>query len=162
MEIERKWLADGKALPFRPESFPHTDIVQNYLSFSPTLRIRMLDGGKSCILTMKSASGADGLEREEYEIPITKEQYFRLLPKTEGRSIEKTRYRIPDGDGVLELDIFRGELSGLVLLEREFTSREEALSYVPPAWAGREVTREKTYRNAFLAQLSDLSKALPS
>ena len=151
MEIERKWLVDAARLPFDPGCFPHTGIRQTYVSFSPTIRLRSLDEGREYVLTVKGASTPDGLAREEHELPLTREQYEKLLLKAEGRTLEKVRYRIPDGDGVLELDIFSGELKGLVLLEREFSSKEEALSYRAPDWAGREVTAEKTYRNARLA-----------
>ncbi len=55
------------------------------------------------------------------------------------------------GAHVVELDVFAGDLDGLVMAEVEFTSTEEMTAFVPPVWFGREVTDDGRYTNASLA-----------
>ena len=50
-----------------------------------------------------------------------------------------------------ELDIFKGRLEGLVMVEVEFGSEAEAEAFVPPAWFGVEVTADPRYRNSYLS-----------
>jgi len=63
------------------------------------------------------------LQRRELEIELTPDQFNTLWPGTEGRRIEKIRYQIDEGAQKIELDVFRGNLEGLVLAEVEFASR---------------------------------------
>ena len=65
--------------------------------------------------------------RVEEEIEIEPDRFERLWPLTEGRRIEKTRYEIDaGGDLVIELDVYKGDLDGLVTAEVEFDSEEAA------------------------------------
>ena len=68
--------------------------------------------------------------REEYNLPLTKESYYHLLLKADGRIITKTRYVIPIENGLfVELDIFEGDLAPLVLAEIEFPDEAFAKAY---------------------------------
>ena len=68
--------------------------------------------------------------------------------------LTKTRYLIPIDDGLTaELDIFEGRFAGLILVEVEFDSVEQAESFTPPAWFGKEVTYDKRYHNSYLSRL---------
>ena len=51
-----------------------------------------------------------------------------------------------------ELDVYHGELTGLVTVEVEFSSLEEAESFSPPAWFGEDITEDKRYKNKNLAR----------
>jgi CYTH domain-containing protein len=53
---------------------------------------------------------------------------------------------------VAEVDVHRGELSGLCIAEVEFSSEGEAAAFQLPAWFGREVTGEPCWANAALAR----------
>jgi adenylate cyclase len=100
-------------------------------------------------LTVKSGGARS---RVEEEIGIEPEPFERLWPLTEGRRIEKTRYEIPAGDGlVIELDLYTGALEGLVVAEVEFGSEEDADAFAPPPWLGRDVTDDPRYKNQRLA-----------
>lgn len=47
------------------------------------------------------------MAREEYNLPLTQEAYEHLKPKADGLVISKTRYLIPEKDGLtIELDVF--------------------------------------------------------
>lgn len=46
------------------------------------------------------------MTREEYNLPLTKESYEHMRPKADGILISKTRYLIPEKDGLtIELDV---------------------------------------------------------
>ena len=149
MEIERKFLPDPDLLPFRPEDYPIRRIEQGYLCTSPVVRVRR--DNDDYILTYKS----EGLMvREEYNLPLTEEGYRHLIAKADGRVIRKNRYVIPLEDGLtLELDIFDGDLKGLVIAEIEFPDEDAALSYRPPAWLGEDVTLSPLYHNSVLSRM---------
>ena len=151
MEIERKFLIDKDNLPGGLEDYPHSELEQAYIITEPVLRIRKKD--EDYILTYK---GPGFLKREEEEFPLTKEAYDKLLTKTEGNVISKTRYRIPEKDGfTIELDIFHGLLEGLDLAEVEFPDEETARSYTPPEWFGKEVTTESSFHNSTLSRMKE-------
>ncbi|MBR1673511.1 MAG: CYTH domain-containing protein [Eubacterium sp.] len=158
MEIERKYLV--KYLPEDLESYPHSEISQSYISTRPVIRIRRNDD--RFILTVKS-SGL--ISREEYELLLTEEEYTNLSKKAEGNIIEKTRYKIPEKDGLtIELDIFHGIFDRLIYAEVEFPDMEAAEKYNPPAFFGREVTNDGLYQNSSLSRMSasDIEKLLSS
>ena len=52
----------------------------------------------------------------------------------------------------IELDIFSEDLQGLLLAEVEFPDEKSALSFVPPAWFGKDVTFSSEYHNSNLSQ----------
>lgn len=93
------------------------------------------------------------MTREEYNLPLTKESYEHMRPKADGILISKTRYLIPEKDRLtIELDVFDAPYEGLYLAEVEFSSEEQALSYNPPVWFGKDVTNSGKYHNSRLSQ----------
>lgn len=147
MEIERKYLIPS--LPDGYEAYPFHHIEQGYLNTSPVIRIRKEDD--EFYLTYKSKGL---LMREEYNLPLTKEAYEHLRPKTDGHILTKTRYLIPLGDELgltIELDIFEGIYEGLILAEVEFPTEEAALGFLPPDWFGEDVTFSGEYQNSQLS-----------
>lgn len=145
MEIERKFLV--KKLPDELEQYPCRRITQAYVSTDPVIRVRQK--GEDYILTIK---GRGFLQREEFELPLSREQFKRLSAKSEGRSISKDRYLIPLEKYTVELDIFLPPFDPLILAEVEFASVEEANAFVPPDWFGEEVTHENEYTNAAISR----------
>ena len=148
MEIERKFLISKENVPFALSSYPCRKIEQGYLSTAPVVRIRR--DNNDYILTYKSKGM---MIREEYNLPLTKESYEHMRPKADGILISKTRYLIPEKDGLtIELDVFDAPYEGLYLAEVEFSSEEQALSYNPPVWFGKDVTNSGKYHNSRLSQ----------
>ena len=179
MEIERKFLP--VRLPEDLSSYPHKAFIQGYLSVNPVVRVRF-EGGSlchgeagspkedACFLTYK---GAGLLSREEYNLPLTKEAFDHLIKKADGTVIEKTRYLLPmDETGALlpavsdpeelsrlhekgrlvELDVFQGALSPLVMAEVEFPTEEAAKTFSVPSWLGEDVTEDPSFHNSVMSR----------
>lgn len=146
MEIERKYLV--KEVPAQLSQYECKQIAQGYLCTEPVVRIRR--SNEDYYLTYK---GKGLLAREEYNLPLTQEAYEHLSSKIDGILIEKKRYLIPLSDGLIaELDIFEGKLSGLVLVEVEFESIDNANAFVAPEWFGEDVTLSGCYQNSYLSK----------
>ena len=146
MEIERKFLID--TLPFNPEVYPSTEIVQAYLNVAPVVRIRR--DGDDYYLTYKSGGL---MAREEYNLPLNKSAFYHLLSKADGNIISKTRYRIPLGEKyTIELDFFHDKFEGVRLAEIEFETVEEAEAFNPPDYFGKDVTYDPEYHNSNMSR----------
>lgn len=154
-EIERKYLVE--TVP-NLGAAQKTLIRQGYLTQSDdSIEVRLRQKDDSYFLTVKSG---EGMVRTEREIKIDGAQFSVLWPCTMGRKIEKERWTgTLSGDQLFELDIFKGPLAPLMLVEVEFTSIEQADGFEPPAWFGREVTLDKRYKNKSLAT-GDATRAL--
>ena len=146
MEIEKKFIPTD--LPKDLDSYEHHVIEQAYLNTAPVVRIRKQDD--DYVLTYK---GSGMMAREEYNLPLTQEAYEHLKPKADGLVISKTRYLIPEKDGLtIELDVFHDDYEGLLLAEVEFPSKDAANAYTAPAWFGRDVTFSSDYHNSTLSK----------
>ncbi|MRS11987.1 MAG: CYTH domain-containing protein [Actinobacteria bacterium] len=146
MEIERKFLVDE--LPLEVRAGEWVTMRQGYLASAEGDAVRIRDTGGVFTLTAKSGYG---MMRGEYEIGLTPGQFETLWPGTNGRRVEKSRCSI-DADGFrIDVDVFASTLAGLIIAEAEFTTLEQALAFVPPAWFGTEVTEDHLYSNASLA-----------
>lgn len=146
MEIERKFLI--KQLPSDLSNYAKKELEQAYLCTEPVVRIRKEDD--NYYLTYK---GKGLMVREEYNLPLTKEAYEHLRTKADGRIISKTRYLIPEKDSLtIELDVFHGDLSPLVLAEVEFETEDAATSYQMPDWFSEDVTTDSHYHNSNMSK----------
>ena len=147
MEIERKYLI--KKLPEDLAQYPHMEMEQAYLCTEPVVRVRK--EGEDYVLTYKSKGL---MVREEYNLPLNEEAYRHLIQKADGIIISKKRYLIPLTDRLtIELDIFEGDLAPLKLAEVEFETKEEAESFLPPKWFGKDVTFSSDYHNSTLSRV---------
>ena len=146
-EIERKFLV--RELPEQLAEFPHAEISQGYLvSLDDGLQVRLRKSNERYSLTYKRGVGN---VREEREVELTPAQFDALWPATEGKRLEKTRYDIPLGDCVVEIDVYGGRHNGLVVAEVEFDDEESAKNFQPPDWLGDDVTGDPRYSNQLLA-----------
>lgn len=152
VEIERKWIIDKEKIPYDLINLQISMIEQTYICFSPEIRVRRINNGEEYTFTVKTNMTSDGMIRDEMEINITKEEYENLIKKREGNTILKTRYQFLDGDDLLAIDIFSGELEGLAYLEIEFESEEEANNFKSYDWVIKDVTDDENYKNGHLAR----------
>jgi adenylate cyclase len=145
MEVERKFLVRD------PPDLDGTDsdeIEQGYLAIGAEGEVRLRRKGEALLLTAKRGAG---LSREEAEVELPADAFERLWPLTEGRRLQKRRHVIPLEELTVELDVYEGELKGLVVAEIEFDSEAEAEEFEPPEWLGEEVTGDERYLNETLA-----------
>lgn len=145
-EIERKFLVTETSWLQAAEG---REICQGYLTLDKerTVRVRLTDG--SGTITIKGLS--EGFSRPEFEYPIPSDDARALLHDLCIKPvIEKIRYRVPQGDLVWEVDVFRGENEGLIVAEVELSNEAQELE--PPGWVGEEVTGDPRYFNARLVE----------
>lgn len=146
IEIERKFLV--KEIPDNLDTYERIDMTQGYLNTSPVVRVRKEND--DYILTYK---GSGLLSHSEYNLPLNKEAFEHLLKKCDGIIISKSRYKIPiENNLTAELDIFKGDLDSLKLVEVEFDSVEEADNFAPPEWFGEDVTTDGRYHNSYISK----------
>lgn len=151
-EIERKYLVSGTS--FIDMATSKKEIRQGYLSADPDATVRVRRAGDAAFITIKTRNC--GAVRDEWEYPVPAGDADEMLLKCCGRSISKTRYIVPFGNCVWEVDVFAGRLAGLVVAEVELESADADVEL--PPFAGREVTGDARYYNSSLA---DPSAALP-
>ncbi len=157
MEIERKFTVS--AVPADLAQYTCKELEQGYLCTHPVVRVRksVKNGEASYILCYKSKLGlekkADATAQvcREEEMPLTAEAYEKLLSKVDGRVITKKRYLLPYGAYTIELDVFAGELTGLVFAEVEFPDEGAAAEFVQPDWFAEDVTFDDRFKNNKLA-----------
>ena len=146
IEIERKFLV--KEIPDNLDTYERIDMTQGYLNTAPVVRVRKEND--DYILTYK---GNGLLSHSEYNLPLNKDAFEHLLKKCDGIIISKSRYKIPiENNLTAELDIFKGDLDSLKLVEVEFDSVEEANNFTPPEWFGEDVTTDSRYHNSYISK----------
>ena len=143
-EIERKFLV-------RDDTWRGQDggkrYRQGYLSIVKERTVRVRTTADKGFITIKGISVGATRSEYEYEIPLADaiEMLDRLCKRP---LIEKTRYRVPNGGLVWEIDEFEGENRGLIIAEVEL--KDETQSIELPGWIGQEVTGDPRYFNANL------------
>jgi len=142
-EVERKFLV--REVPSLGEG---TALRQAYLAVDGGVEVRVRDQGGEHVLTVK---GGRGLRRAEVEVAIGSDEFDELWALAPDRRIVKTRHRVAVGDHVAEVDVYAGSLEGLVVVEVEFATTEDAESFDPPPWFGEELTNDPRWSNATLA-----------
>lgn len=147
MEIERKFLVGDDA--WRTLAGKGCLYRQGYLANTDKVAIRIRVAGSEAWLTVKSADA--GLSRMEFEygIPVTDAEAL-LRELSAGARIEKTRYVVMHEHMKWEIDEFHGENDGLVMAEVELCTEVDDIAI--PDWVGEEVTGDKRYYNAELAE----------
>lgn len=144
-EIERKFLLKDDSWRGLSQG---VDYRQGYLTTGDGITVRVRIVGNQGFLTVKGSTV--GKSRLEFEYPIPLEDAQEMLDSLCDRPlIEKTRYKIKQGDLVWEIDEFAGENQGLILAEVELEAENQTIEL--PRWIDREVSEAK-YFNANLAK----------
>ncbi len=146
-EIERKFLVKGE---YKSQAVRSFRIVQGYLSSATGRTVRIRIKGDKGFITIKGQSNESGLSRYEWEKEIPLNEAEELLLLCEPGVIDKTRYEIPVGKHIFEVDEFYGENNGLTLAEIELETEDE--NYTKPVWLGEEVTGDRRYYNSWLTK----------
>lgn len=141
-ELELTYIA--KELPKGFKNARSKEILDIYIPSSakhPDLRIRKI-GERREITKKQPVKEGDASHQLETTIPLTKEEYAELS-ELKGKWVEKTRYYYEEQGVNYEIDVFKGDLEGLVLVDVEFDSLEKKAAFVAPSWCLAEVTQEE-------------------
>jgi CYTH domain-containing protein len=149
-EFERRFLLahlppDASITRARP-------IVDRYI-VGTRLRLRRQrdeDGTVVFKLTQKLADGAGGAFRGLITTMYLSESEYNIFAGLPARELAKIRLSIPP----FGVDVFEGELKGLVMAEAEFNSAEEAALLEVPPFAVREVTSDPRFTGGRLATVT--------
>jgi CYTH domain-containing protein len=161
-EFELTYLAK-KSVASRLKGCAFKEMLDIYIPSSadhPSLRIRK-SGNKLEITKKEPVHGTDSSHQLEQTIPLTPAEYADLatLP---GKRAAKNRYLYKEGGFEYEVDVFQGDLLGLVVIDVEFKSNEEKARFAKPDWCLAEVTQEKFIAGGVVCgkKYADLEKDL--
>lgn len=143
-EIEHKYIVINNGyLPLASAAY---QIIQGYLSRDPSRTVRVRLKGEKAFITIKGITNGDTRREYEYEIPT--EDAKELLSICEPPLISKTRFIVPYGNLVWEIDRFDNRTPPLTIAEVELDySRHD---YEIPPFVGKEVTGDPAYYNSNL------------
>ena len=147
-EIERKFLVKNDS--YKNLATAQKKIAQGYLNTNPERTVRVRIANEKGFLTIKGKGNDSGMTRFEWEKEILIEEATALLLLCENGVIKKTRFEIPVGNHLYEVDEFYGENEGLIMAEIELSHEIE--SFEKPDWLGMEVTNNERYYNAYLSK----------
>ena len=135
-------------------------IQQTYLKpkgDDPAARVRKtIEGLSNDLKTVYHYNQKKPIEtavEQELEKEITEKQYHQYLeePYPGKGELEKTRYVFNYHDQTFELDIFKGKLKGLAILEIELKNKDDKVELPPFLKVEKEITGDKKYNNFELA-----------
>lgn len=154
-ELEYKYLV--KDYSFLQLATDSHEIRQGYLSRSTgrSVRVRICD--EKGYFTIKGPF-IESEGRDEFEFEISLSDAEAMLALCPMPVISKTRYVVTIEDDVWEVDVFHGELTGLVTAEIEVRSNEHPYSL--PSFVGRSVTNDSRFKNTNLTTYEALKSAL--
>lgn len=159
-EIERKYLIaypDCTVLDAQDEAV-RWEIVQTYLQSQPTedRRVRRVETAGTVRYFYTCKTKKSDLARWEDEREIDKTAYETYLSEADDAFVplRKTRYRIPYGGFLAEIDLYP-QVREWAILEIELESEEQEAPLPPWVSVIREVTGEKRYSNRTLARNSE-------
>jgi CYTH domain-containing protein len=148
-EIERKFLVADDS--WRAEAGPGRRFQQAIVlsETARTLRVRTVDD-RHATLTIKVGIDGSNMSRHEFEYEVPISDARELLELASGNIISKMRYEVPRGGYIWEIDVYGGNLEGLVVAEVEMKSEDERPEL--PSWLGRELTGDRRFSNQALAE----------
>lgn len=144
-EIERKFLVNDHSII---TTLAGERLTQGYLSHDKNATVRIRIAGEHAWLTIKGKTVGATRSEFEYPVPVTDAQEM-LDTLCQAGKIDKTRYRLPQGQLCWEIDVFHGDNNGLVVAEIELPSEDTA--FEKPVWLGEEVSHDPRYFNSALS-----------
>src|SRR5260370_6279039 len=155
LERERRYL-----LPDLPEGLtrasPHLQITDNYIT-GTRLRLRKvrdpLTNKWTVKFTQKFAISPRDLSRTLITNTYLNDREAETFSLFEANEIRKNRYRFEFAGRKFAVDMFLGELFGLVLAEVSFDTDEELKSFPKPQFALVEVTDNELFSGGRLCEL---------
>ncbi len=155
LEIERKYLI-AMPHPSFLEQGTKWEIVQTYLTpkgSEDNRRVRRSEHNGHVVYTHTAKTRVTPLACYEEEAEITEEAYEEALAdiRPESMPVHKTRYKIPYGNHILEIDIYPF-WQDVAVLEVELKDEGDILTLPQELLVLREVTGEGRYKNTSIAK----------
>jgi CYTH domain-containing protein len=144
---------------------PHLQITDNYIT-GTRLRLRKVRDPRTnkwtIKFTQKFAPDADDLSRTIITNTYLNALEADTLSIFNGNEIRKNRYQFQSGGKNFAIDMFLGDLFGLVLAEVSFETDEELDSFPQPSFAVADVTNNELFSGGKLSELkfSDLREEI--
>ena len=156
VERERRYL-----LQDLPEGLtradPHLQITDNYLT-GTRLRLRKVREPRTnkwtVKFTQKFAPNPEDLSRTMITNTYLNALEAETLSVFGSNEIRKNRYRFEFEGRTFAIDMFIGDLWGLVLAEVSFETDEELDSFPPPPFALADVTNDPVFAGGSLCELT--------
>lgn len=161
IELEKTYLA--KSLPVDLEEHEFKEVIDIYIPKDhkhPSLRIRK-NGDKYEAMKKEPVQEGDALIQREQTI-ILREDEFDALKEIDGKKLRKIRYEYKGVDYFAEIDVFKDDLDGLVLVDVEFELEDDKDNFEIPEFCLADVTQEKFVAGGMLCGKSyvDIEKDL--
>lgn len=136
---------------------PHVQITDNYIT-GTRLRIRKVRDPRTNKWTVKFTQKY-ALKPDDLSSTVITNTYLNALEADtlsvfEGNEIRKNRYQFEFEGKTYGIDMFLGDLFGLVLAEVSFDSDEEMKAFTPPPFVLAEVTNNDLFTGGRLSQLT--------
>jgi CYTH domain-containing protein len=158
IERERRFLVDPVKRPDLTD-LPFVEIEDRYLDETRLRLRRMRDSASGAVVfkLTKKYEGEDVRARPIVTAYLTEAEYrvFATLP---ARPLVKRRYEVKTEGGTFGIDLFQGELEGLVLAEIESADQAALSALIVPDWA-IEVSDDPRFEGGQLAQLTAVETA---
>jgi CYTH domain-containing protein len=136
---------------------PHVQITDNYLT-GTRLRIRKVREPRTnkwiVKFTQKFPPNPEDLSRTMITNLYLNAREAEALAIFEANEIRKNRYKFEFEGHTFSVDMFLGDLFGLVLAEVSFENDEDLDSFVPPSFALADVTNNPTFSGGRLSELT--------
>ncbi len=156
VERERRYLLEDLP-PELTRVSQHFQITDHYMT-GTRLRLRKIRDPKTnkwtAKLTQKYAPVADDFSRTIITNIYLNALEAETLSIFAGNEIRKNRYPFTFNNQVFAIDMFLGDLFGLVLAETSFETDEELDNYPKPPFALADVTNYELFTGGKLVELS--------
>jgi CYTH domain-containing protein len=167
VEYERRFLVSPQA-SWRGLIEPYSKTFEDKYLHNSRLRLRILtdsDTGRQLLKLNKKFCSDSPYFQTISRILLSPSEY-RIFDGLEGDRLRKIRYHHNYLGRVFSIDVFEGELEGLILCETEAESLQDLMLAEPPEYARQEVTEDafftggnlcRTTRTELLRKLAALS-----
>jgi CYTH domain-containing protein len=156
VERERKFLLDRLPGDLTPAS-DHVQITDNYVT-GTRLRLRKVREPRTnkwtLKFTQKFAPNPEDLSRTIITDVYLNAAEYNTLAIFEANEIRKNRYPFEHDGHRYGIDMFLGDLLGLILAEISFETDEELNNFTMPSFAIADVTSSPFFSGAHLAEVT--------
>jgi len=155
VEYERRFLVDTDS-GWENLVEPYSKLFEDKYISGTRLRLRVLtdsDTGRRLIKLTKKSDSRSPYFRTISRILLSPDEH-QILDLLDGHRLKKVRYYRNYLDRVFSVDVFEGDLAGLILCETESDDLEDLMSIQPLPIARQEVTEDSFFDGGNLCRVS--------